>query len=61
MNVAPQACRIANLELEGYVVVEARDGGEAIKLIGEQAFDLIVSDVVMPAWPQASEPAHRGA
>lgn len=39
---------VANLELEGYVVVEARDGGEAIKLAGEQAFDLIVSDVVMP-------------
>jgi len=39
---------VANLELEGYVVVEARDGGEAIRLIGEQTFDLIVSDVVMP-------------
>jgi DNA-binding NtrC family response regulator len=39
---------VANLELEGYVVVEAHDGGEAIKLIAEQTFDLIVSDVVMP-------------
>ncbi len=39
---------VANLELEGYTVVEARDGGEAIELIGTQAFDLIVSDVVMP-------------
>jgi two-component system response regulator HydG len=39
---------VANLELEGYVVVEARDGAEAIALIAGQAFDLIVSDVVMP-------------
>jgi DNA-binding NtrC family response regulator len=40
---------IANLELEGYSVSEARDGAEAMRLLGSQAFDLVVSDVVMPA------------
>lgn len=39
---------VANLELEGYQVVEARDGTQAIALLAEQSFDLIVSDVVMP-------------
>jgi two-component system response regulator HydG len=39
---------VANLELEGYQIVEARDGAEAIVLIDQQAFDLIISDVVMP-------------
>ncbi len=40
---------VANLELEGYEVVEARDGAEAIELIGANSYDLIVSDVVMPS------------
>ncbi len=40
---------VANLELEGYEVSEARDGAEAIQLIAGQAYDLIVSDVVMPS------------
>jgi DNA-binding NtrC family response regulator len=40
---------VANLELEGYEVAEARDGAEAIKLIGSSSYDLIVSDVVMPS------------
>ncbi len=39
---------VANLELEGYQIVEARDGAEAIALIDQQPFDLIISDVVMP-------------
>ncbi len=39
---------VANLELEGYQVVEARDGVEAIALVDREPFDLIVSDVVMP-------------
>jgi two-component system, NtrC family, response regulator HydG len=39
---------VANLELDGYQVVEARDGAEAIQLLDQQAFDLIISDVVMP-------------
>ncbi len=40
---------VANLELEGYDVSEARDGAEAIQMIGQKAYDLIVSDVVMPS------------
>ena len=36
------------MELEGYQIVEARDGTEAIILIDQQPFDLIISDVVMP-------------
>jgi len=39
---------VANLELEGYKVVEAHDGAEAIELVGREPFDLIISDVVMP-------------
>ncbi len=39
---------VANLELEGYEIVEARDGAEAILLLDRQPYDLIVSDVVMP-------------
>jgi DNA-binding NtrC family response regulator len=38
----------ANLELEGYQVTEACDGGEALALIEKTEFDLVVSDVVMP-------------
>jgi len=40
---------VANLELEGYEVAEARDGAEAIRLIRANSYDLIVSDVVMPS------------
>lgn len=40
---------VANLELEGYEVAEARDGAEALELIQANSFDLIVSDVVMPS------------
>ena len=39
---------VANLELEGYEIVEARDGSEALVLADQEPFDLIVSDVVMP-------------
>ncbi len=38
----------ANLEVEGYQVTEAADGGEALSLIQQQRFDLVISDVVMP-------------
>jgi len=39
---------VANLEIEGYEIVEARDGAQAIALIEQQAFELVISDVVMP-------------
>ncbi len=44
-----RASLVANLELEGYAVSEARDGAEAIRFITGQAYDLIVSDLVMPS------------
>ena len=34
--------------LEGYEVVEAKDGMEAVAICKEQAFDLIIMDVMMP-------------
>lgn len=36
------------VEEGGYEVVAARDGSEALRLLQEQAFDLVVSDVQMP-------------
>lgn len=38
----------ANLELEGYEVVEAGSGEEALELAEKQAFDLVLSDIKMP-------------
>lgn len=38
----------ANLELEGYEVVEARDGAHALDLVRQQRFALVLSDVKMP-------------
>ncbi len=38
----------ANLELEGYVVAEAADGLQAIDMVRETPFDLVISDVRMP-------------
>ena len=32
----------------GYEVITAKDGGEALKLLGDDAFDVIVSDIAMP-------------
>lgn len=40
---------VANLELEGYQVSEARDGAEAIQMLSASVYDLILSDVVMPS------------
>lgn len=37
-----------NLELEGFEVVTAEKGKEAVKAFSEQAFDLIVLDVMLP-------------
>lgn len=34
--------------LEGYQVVEAKDGMEAVSICKEQSFDLIIMDVMMP-------------
>ncbi len=38
----------ANLELEGYQVVEAGDGARALELVREAPFDLVITDVRMP-------------
>jgi two-component system response regulator HydG len=38
----------ANLELEGYRVVEAEGGAQAVELVREGGFDLVISDVRMP-------------
>jgi len=40
-------CRV-NLELEGYDVIEARDGQEAVDLARNDAPDLIFLDIMMP-------------
>ena len=37
-----------NLELEGYEVVDAKDGKQALKYTREQHFDLLMLDVMLP-------------
>ena len=37
-----------NLELEGYEVTSAYDGNEALRKIGNEYFDLIIMDIMMP-------------
>jgi two-component system, OmpR family, response regulator len=37
-----------NLELAGFVVVEAADGAEALELAAESDFDLVLLDVMLP-------------
>jgi signal transduction histidine kinase/CheY-like chemotaxis protein len=37
-----------HLKLAGYRVVEANDGNEALKLVKQRAFDLILLDIMMP-------------
>jgi len=37
-----------NLELEGYEVTSAFDGGQALKAIGQEYFNLIILDVMLP-------------
>src|SRR5262249_19575879 len=39
------------LGLYGYETAEAVDGGDALDLLREQTFDVIVSDVHMPGYP----------
>ncbi len=36
------------LEESGYLVLKASDGLEGIEMIGKEAFDLIITDVVLP-------------
>ena len=38
----------ANLELEGYEVMEAADGFIALELCRQHAFDLVITDMMMP-------------
>ena len=38
----------ANLELEGFEIVEAESGQQALELIAKQPFDLVLSDIRMP-------------
>jgi CheY-like chemotaxis protein len=40
-------CRV-NLEFEGYEVVEASDGEQAMERLSEQTFDVMLLDVMMP-------------
>ncbi len=37
-----------NLELEGYLVVSAMDGAQALKAVGAQYFDLMILDIMLP-------------
>jgi CheY-like chemotaxis protein len=36
------------LTLHGYKIVEAKDGAEALRLLGKSNFDLMVLDIMMP-------------
>src|SRR4051794_17384025 len=38
----------ALLEMEGFEVVEAENGEEALRLVAEQSFDCVLTDVRMP-------------
>ena len=38
------------LEREGYTVVQARDGEEALMRFAEAPVDLVVLDVMLPGW-----------
>ncbi|MFN2466289.1 MAG: response regulator transcription factor [Candidatus Dormibacteria bacterium] len=46
----PQLRHVVSMffELEGYNVVEAKDGGEAITLLGQYVPDVILLDLMMP-------------
>jgi DNA-binding response OmpR family regulator len=39
---------IATLESEGYAVTASSDGAQALRLFGQEKFDLVVLDVMMP-------------
>lgn len=36
------------LELEGYTVFSAKNGEEGLDLVGRLAFDLVITDMIMP-------------
>jgi DNA-binding response OmpR family regulator len=38
------------LEAEGYEVFEAKDGGEAVRVVGEEVPDLVVCDLMLPVF-----------
>lgn len=40
-------CRV-NLEFEGYEILEARDGEEALRMVREEQPDVVLLDVMMP-------------
>src|SRR5437868_553702 len=37
-----------NLEMEGYTVTSAYDGSEALRKVGDEYFDLIILDIMLP-------------
>src|SRR6185295_12289956 len=39
---------VKKLQSEGYSIVEARDGADAIRLLEDQPIDVVVSDIAMP-------------
>jgi len=39
---------VATLESEGYAVTAAGDGAQALRLFGQERFDLVVLDIMMP-------------
>jgi PAS domain S-box-containing protein len=47
-NVVNQTLAVRLLEREGHTVTVAADGREAVRVLGEQPFDLVLMDVEMP-------------
>ena len=43
-----QQLLVVNLELEGYAVVTASDGQQAIDQVGAERPDLVILDIMMP-------------
>jgi DNA-binding response OmpR family regulator len=47
-DVALRSMLKLGMETLGYGVVEARDGREALKLFKDSAFDMVITDLIMP-------------